>query len=84
MDLTGAMDLAREALLTALVISGPVLGIGVVVGLIISLIQTVTQLHDQTLALVPKIIAMVVATLLLIPWLATRVLEYSREMFGMS
>lgn len=84
MDLSGALDLAREALLTALIISGPVLGIGVLVGVVVSLIQTVTQLHDQTLALVPKIIAMVVATLVFIPWLATRVLEYAREMFGAS
>ena len=53
-------------------------GIGMLVGIGISLVQTVTQLHDQTLSLVPKIIAMVAATLFLVPWLAARLLEYVR------
>lgn len=82
MDASLALDLGRQALLTALLISAPVLGIGVVVGLLISLIQTVTQIQDQTLSIVPKIVAMVGAAVLFIPWLAQRVLEYSQQMFG--
>jgi flagellar biosynthetic protein FliQ len=81
-DLPAAMDLARDALMTALLIAGPVLGIGMLVGICISLVQTVTQLHDQTLSLVPKIVAMVAATLFLVPWLAARLLEYARHMFA--
>jgi flagellar biosynthesis protein FliQ len=82
MDVSAALDLGREAVLTALVIAGPVLCVGVVVGIVLSLIQTVTQLHDQTLSLVPKIVAMVLATVVLVPWLAVRMLEYAREMFA--
>ena len=82
MDMTAALDLGREALLVSLIIAAPVLGVGVVVGLVISVIQTVTQLNDQTLALVPKIIAMVAATMLLVPWLATRLIEYAKAMYA--
>jgi flagellar biosynthetic protein FliQ len=82
MDMTAALDLGREALLVSLIIAAPVLGVGVVVGLVISVIQTVTQLNDQTLALVPKIVAMVAATMLLVPWLATRLIEYAQAMYA--
>jgi flagellar biosynthetic protein FliQ len=82
MDLPFALDLGRQALLTALIIAGPVLGIGVLVGLTISVFQTVTQIQDQTLSIVPKIVAMVGAAIFFIPWLAQRVLEYSQEMFA--
>jgi len=82
MDMTAALDLGREALLVSLIIAAPVLGVGVVVGLVISVIQTVTQLNDQTLALVPKIIAMVAATMLLVPWLATRLIDYAQAMIA--
>ena len=78
-----ALDLGREALITTLLIAGPVLVTGVVVGLIISLIQTVTQLQDQTFSIVPKIIAMLAAAVFFIPWLATRLLEYTQTMFAM-
>lgn len=83
MDTTMALDLGREALITTLLIAGPVLVTGVVVGLIISLIQTVTQLQDQTFSIVPKIIAMLAAAVFFIPWLATRLLEYTQTMFAM-
>ena len=82
MDTPLALDLGRQALLTALVIAGPVLGVGVIVGLVISIVQTVTQIQDQTLSIVPKIFAMVGAAVFFIPWLAQRVLEYSQGMFS--
>lgn len=82
METSFAIDLGRQALLTALIVSGPVLGIGVVVGLVISIAQTVTQIQDQTISIVPKIVAMVAAAVFFVPWLANRVLEYSQEMFG--
>ena len=82
MEFVAALDLGREALLTALIIAGPVLGIGVIVGVVISLIQTITQLNDQTLSLVPKILAMVTAAIFFVPWLATRLVEYAQSMFA--
>jgi flagellar biosynthetic protein FliQ len=82
MDLPTALDMGRDALLTALVISSPILGAGIVVGLTISLVQTVTQLQDQTFAIVPKIVAMFAAALFFVPWLANRLLEYTQTVWG--
>lgn len=82
MELSGALDLGREALLTSLLIAGPILGAGVVVGILISLIQTVTQIQDQTFALVPKIIAMFGAAAFFVPWLANQLITYARAMLG--
>lgn len=82
MNATEALDLGRNALLMVLIISAPIMGIGLVVGLLISLFQSMTQLQEQTLSFVPKIVAMVGVALLLVPWLAERLLEYSRELLG--
>ena len=82
MDLTTALDIAREALLTALLTAAPMLGVGIVVGLLISLFQTVTQLNDQTLSIAPKIVAMLTAVIFFIPWLAARVIEYAQSMLA--
>ena len=82
MDVTQGMDMGREALLMVLIISAPVMGIGLLVGLVISLFQSMTQLQEQTISFVPKIVAMIGVSLLLIPWLSERLLEYSRELLG--
>jgi flagellar biosynthetic protein FliQ len=82
MEVGQALDLSREALVMTLIIAGPVLGVGIVVGLLISIVQTVTQIQDQTLSIVPKIVAMVAAAVFFVPWLAQRVLNYSQDMFG--
>ena len=82
MEVNQAMDMGREALLMVLVISAPVMGIGLVVGLVISLFQSMTQLHEQTISFVPKIVAMVGLSLLMIPWLTERLLEYTRVLLG--
>ena len=82
MDVNQALDMGREALLMVLTIGAPIMGIGLIVGLTISLFQSMTQLQEQTLSFVPKIVAMVGLSLLLIPWLSSRLLEYAREMLG--
>ncbi len=84
MDVNQALDLGREALLMVLFISAPVMGIGLIVGLTVSLFQSMTQLQEQTLSFVPKILAMVGLTLVLVPWLAGRLLEYARLLLGES
>lgn len=82
MDLGSALDIGRTAFFMALSTSAPILLIGLVVGLGISVFQAVTQLQEQTLTFVPKIAAMVVAASFFIPWIANRMLTYAREMFG--
>ena len=78
-----AVDLVRHTLIMALAISAPMLIIGLVVGIFVSLLQAVTQIQEQTLTFVPKIAAMVAAAILLMPWIGQRLLEYSRVMFLM-
>ena len=76
-----ALDLAREALLTALLLGAPILLCAVVVGLIVSLLQAVTQLQDQTLSFVPKIAAMGAVLLYAFPWMLDRGTGYATELF---
>lgn len=78
-----AIEAVRSALLEALVIAAPILGAGLVVGLIISLFQAVTQIQEQTLVFVPKIIAMVVVILLLLSWICMRLGEFATSMFSL-
>ena len=79
-----AIDLLRDAMLMTLIIIGPILAIGMLVGLVISLVQAVTQIQEQTLAFVPKIFAMGVAIVVVMPWMFQRLLEYTRQLFTMS
>jgi flagellar biosynthesis protein FliQ len=82
MELDAAMELGRTAFWMTLTIASPILLIGLVVGLSIALFQAVTQLQEQSLAFVPKIAAMVVAAAIFIPWIADRMIEYTKLMLG--
>ncbi len=80
MDPQDAIDLGREAIWIALMIGSPVLLAGIIVGLLIGLFQALTQIQEQTLAFVPKIVAMVLALSIALPWLITRMLQYSTDL----
>jgi flagellar biosynthetic protein FliQ len=82
MEVGDATDLIRDTLLLALLISAPMLLIGLVVGLLISLFQAVTQIQEQTLVFVPKITSMMTAAILLMPWVFERLMEYAKAMFS--
>ena len=77
-----ATGLIRETLVLALLVSAPMLLIGMAVGIVISLFQAVTQIQEQTLTFVPKIASMIIAAILLMPWIATRLLEYAAKIFS--
>ena len=62
----------EHALVLALMVSAPMLIIGLVVGIVVSLFQAVTQIQEQTLTFIPKIAAMVAAAILLMPWIGQR------------
>ncbi len=80
MDVDQATDLLRHTLLLALTISAPILLIGLAVGILVSLFQAVTQIQEQTLTFIPKIAAMTAAAVVLMPWIAQRLLEYTSTM----
>ncbi len=76
-----AVDVARDALWQALIIAVPILGAGLLIGLMVSLFQAVTQIQEQTLTFVPKIIVMILVAIVLLGWIAVRMTEFATEMF---
>ncbi|WP_298863373.1 flagellar biosynthesis protein FliQ [uncultured Gimesia sp.] len=80
MDSSTVLDLGREGLLIMLEVSGPVMLTAVVVGLVISIGQAVTQIQDQTISFVPKIVMMVLAILYTLPWITSLLVEYSSNL----
>jgi flagellar biosynthetic protein FliQ len=77
-DLVG--QIAREALETTLFLSLPILGIGLIVGLLVSLLQAVTQIQEGTLVFVPKIVVVFVALLVLGPWMMRKMMFYTEQL----
>jgi flagellar biosynthesis protein FliQ len=77
MDLTQVIDWSREALRMALVLGGPLLLAALAVGLVVGIGQTLTQLHEPIVALVPRLIAVLVVLLALLPWLLGRWLTFA-------
>ncbi len=80
MDVQTTVDLARGALSTALLIGAPVLLVGVAVGLLIGLLQALTQIQDQTISFVPKVATMALVLVICLPWLIQRMLDYSHDL----
>lgn len=76
------LNVVQQALMEALIISAPILLAGLVVGLLVSLFQAVTQIQEQTLSFVPKIAAMIIVAVVLLGWIASRLLDFSIEMFS--
>jgi flagellar biosynthetic protein FliQ len=75
-----AIDLVRDAILMSLIVGAPLLLVGVVVGLAIGLIQALTQIQDQTVSTVPKLVAMTLAIIICLPWLTDRMVDYTKNL----
>jgi flagellar biosynthetic protein FliQ len=72
---------SREAMELTLVICLPMMGVGLVVGVLISVFQAATQIQDATLSLVPKLVAMFVALILAFPWIMDKMITYTTNLF---
>jgi flagellar biosynthetic protein FliQ len=83
MDPSVAVDIGREALWITLVVCGPMLIAGLLIGLIIGVFQAVTQIHEMTLTFIPKILVMVLVFLALLPWMLIKLIDYSVNLFNM-
>ena len=75
------VDLARNAVMLALLLAGPLMAIALIVGLVISILQAVTQIQEQTLAFVPKILAVAAAFLIGLPWMMEMMIRYTTDLF---
>ncbi len=75
------ITLGREMLFTALFIALPMLGIGLLVGVMVSIFQAATQIHEQTLTIVPKLVAVALALLFSLPLLIRVLLDFTVRLF---
>ena len=73
------MDIAKEAIEITLYLSLPILGVSLIVGLLVSLFQAVTQIQEATLTFVPKIVAMFSSLLFLLPWMMNKMIHYTEQ-----
>ncbi len=71
-----ALDLMRSAVQIALIVAGPMLVAALLVGLIVGLLQAVTQIQEQTLTFIPKLLVMTMVFVALLPWILSRLVEY--------
>jgi flagellar biosynthetic protein FliQ len=76
---TDTVELAREAILVLLQVSGPLMLISLAVGLVISIVQAVTQIQEVTLTFVPKIVVMFVALLVLLPFMLSALAGFTER-----
>ncbi len=76
MSSTLAVELIRQALTVALLVAAPLLITSLAVGILVSLIQAVTQIQEQTLTFIPKLLAMAAVFVILLPWSLSQLVQY--------
>ena len=77
-----AIDFSREAIKTCMLVGGPILAASLLIGLIVGVIQAMTQVQDQTVSFVPKILLLLLMIGLCLPWLTERMIDFSTESFS--
>ncbi len=83
MSLGTAIQLVREGVLQTLIMAGPILLIGMAVGLVIAILQATTSIQEQTLTFVPKIAAILIGLVLFGRWLLESMVQYTKRLFEM-
>jgi len=76
------LRLAKQTLETVLLVSAPMLGAGLIVGVIISILQIITSIHDTALAFVPRIVVTFVVFLIVFPWMMGTMVSYTHTLLG--
>jgi len=76
------IGLAGQAVYTVLIVSAPMLGLGLLTGLIVSIFQATTHIQEQTLAFIPKIIAVFVSILIFGPWILNVMIDFTSRLLG--
>jgi flagellar biosynthetic protein FliQ len=82
MDTAMVVDLGRQALWMTMLISAPLLGVALVVGLIIGVFQAATSINEQTLSFIPKLVALGLTLAILGGWMINTLVDYTRVLFG--
>lgn len=81
MSIDLVIGLMAEAVKVTLLLAAPMLIVGLVVGLIVSIFQAVTQIQEMTLTFVPKIVAVMVALVIALPWMLNLIVTYTQKLF---
>jgi flagellar biosynthetic protein FliQ len=81
-DITHVIDWSREALRMALLLGGPLLAAALVAGLVVNVLQTLTQLHEPVVGLVPRLIAVLLVLLAILPWLVGRWVSFAVDLIS--
>lgn len=81
LDTALVIELGREALWVAVLIAGPLLGIALIVGLIIGIIQAATSINEMTLSFIPKIAALVAVLVLVGSWQVSVIVDFTRKLY---
>ncbi len=76
------LHLAEQTVYITILIMGPIIGIALIVGLIVSILQATTQIQEQTLTFVPKIIVMMIFLVIFGPWMLTKLLDFTVFIFS--
>jgi flagellar biosynthetic protein FliQ len=76
------IDMLTHALQLSLLIAAPMLGFGLIIGLAISIFQSVTQIQEMTLTFIPKIVGVVVAVMIFAPWMLDKIMAYTINLFN--
>ena len=76
------LDVARDAILTLVIVASPLMLVGLVIGVVISLFQAVTQIQEMTLTFVPKILVIFVSLLALMPFMLGTLVEFTQSLFA--
>ena len=74
------LRLAKQTLETVLLVSAPMLGAGLIVGILISIVQIITSIHDTALAFVPRIVVTFIVFLVVFPWMMTTMVSYTHTL----
>lgn len=80
MNESDVLKIAQDAIRTILIVAAPMLGFSLIVGLIVSVFQAVTQIQEATLAFVPKIVAVLLSLIIFGPWILRAVIEFTTEL----
>lgn len=82
LDLSHVIDWSQEALRMALLLGGPLLAVALLAGLVINVLQTVTQLHEPVIGLVPRLVAVLLVLLAILPWLIGSWVSFTVDLIG--
>ena len=75
------VDICRRAVQTTLMMAGPMLLAGMIIGLIVSIFQATTQINEQTLTFIPKIVAVFITLLIMTPWMIHTITTFTTSIF---